>query len=114
MKFAPLWPPGNNSTLGVVCAERASLSLVPAPGVKLRYCGRCEKITYCSTQCAKADWAEHKVVCETFREDHKRALAAHEARGGRTKDYNQMTRDTLDWRFAKVPGLIKNELQLLA
>jgi tRNA nucleotidyltransferase/poly(A) polymerase len=59
--------------------------------------GRCEVTAYCSKQCAKASWAEHKVVCETYGETRKGAFAAHEARGGRKKDYNQMTRDTLDW-----------------
>jgi len=85
---------------------------LPAPESKLRYCGRCEVTMYCSKQCAKADWANHKVVCETLREEHKKALAAHQARGGRKEDYNQMHRDTLDW-FGRVPGL-ERELQLLA
>jgi len=84
----------------------------PAPGDKLRYCGRCEGTMYCSKQCAKADWAEHKVVCETMREEVKKELAAHEARGGRKTDYHQMDRDTMDW-FAKVPGLTR-EIVLLA
>jgi hypothetical protein len=47
-----------------------------------------------------------------MRGEHKKALAAHEARGGRKKDFHQIERDNLDW-FAKVPGL-RNELQLLA
>jgi len=92
-----------------VCKKCGS---TPPAGDKLRYCGRCEVTTYCSRQCARADWAKHKLVCETLRVDHKEALAAYEARGGQNKDYNQMTRDTLDW-FAKVPGL-RHELELLA
>jgi hypothetical protein len=44
-------------------------------------------------------------MCEILLEGHKRELAAHEARGGRKKDYNQMERDTFDW-FDKVPGLV--------
>jgi hypothetical protein len=39
----------------------------PAPGSKLRYCGRCETATYCSRPCARADWATHKLTCETLR-----------------------------------------------
>ena len=83
-----------------------------APGTKLRYCGRCESETYCSKQCAEAHWVEHKLVCETFRGAHDKALEAHAARGGRKQDYNQMNRDLIFW-FSKVPGLI-NEMQLLA
>ena len=98
-----------HSTVRCVCTKCGSL---PAPGDKLRYCGRCEVTTYCNKQCARAHWAEHKVMCEILREGHKRELAAHEARGGRKKDYNQASRDNAVWIF-KIPGLI-NELQLLA
>jgi hypothetical protein len=47
-----------------------------------------------------------------MRVEQKEALASHEARGGRKKDYNQMNRDTLVW-FSKIPGL-KNEMEILA
>jgi len=30
-------------------------SILPAPGAKLRYCGRCETAAYCSKLCARAD-----------------------------------------------------------
>ena len=98
-----------HSTVRCVCTKCGSL---PAPGDKLRYCGRCEVTTYCNKQCARAHWAEHKVMCEILREGHKRESAAHEARGGRKKNYNQVSRDTVDYVF-KIPGLI-NVLQLLA
>ena len=84
----------------------------PAHKDKLRYCGRCAAVHYCSKRCAKEDWVEHKLVCETFRGAHDKALEAHAARGGRKQDYNQMNRDLIFW-FSKVPGLI-NEMQLLA
>jgi hypothetical protein len=51
-------------------------------------------------------------MCEILREGHKRELAAHEARGGRKKDYNQKGHDTFDW-FDKVNGLV-SEIELLA
>eukprot|EP00984_Skeletonema_dohrnii_P011225 scaffold4462_cov119-Skeletonema_dohrnii-CCMP3373.AAC.8 len=30
---------------------------------KTMYCSRCRSVTYCSRECQKADWAEHKPVC---------------------------------------------------
>ena len=79
---------------------------------KLRYCGRCAAVYYCSKQCAKDDWAEHKLVCESLRTARDIALTDHEGRGGRKKYYNQTKRDTTSW-FMAVPGLF-NEIQLLA
>jgi len=67
---------------------------------------------YCSKQCAKAHWVDHKISCEAIGVAREKVLADHEARGGRKKDYNQMKRDLLDWS-AKVPGL-HSEMQLLA
>jgi hypothetical protein len=48
---------------------------LPAPGSKLRYCGRCETATHCSKPCARADWATHKRTCEILRQSHGDALA---------------------------------------
>lgn len=31
--------------------------------VKLMYCGRCGLQPYCSKQCQKKDWKNHKIVC---------------------------------------------------
>jgi hypothetical protein len=84
----------------------------PAHKDKLRYCGRCAAVRYCSKRCAKEDWAEHKLICESSRKARGEALANHEARGGRRQDYNQMQRATESW-FIAVPGLL-NEIQLLA
>jgi hypothetical protein len=88
----------------------------PAPGGKLRYCGRCAALPYCSKQCAKEDWAEHKLVCASMRTERAKALAAHVAQGGRKQDFNQIRRELSDdvksW-FAAVPGLV-NEVELLA
>jgi hypothetical protein len=30
---------------------------------KLKKCGRCGLVSYCSTECQEEDWAEHKLVC---------------------------------------------------
>lgn len=30
---------------------------------KLKKCGRCGLVRYCSTECQEEDWAEHKLVC---------------------------------------------------
>jgi hypothetical protein len=92
-----------------VCKKCDSL---PAHKDKLRYCGRCAAVEYCCKRCAKGDWAEHKLECESFHKTRDIGLTAYEARGGRKQDYNQMRRDVESW-FEKVPGLI-NEIQLLA
>jgi hypothetical protein len=88
----------------------------PTPGGKLRYCGRCAAVTYCSKQCAREHWAEHKPVCASMRTICDKALAAHVAQGGRTQDFNQARRDVwadvASW-FEAVPGLL-NEIELLA
>ena len=92
-----------------VCLRCKSL---PAPGSKLRYCGRCETAAYCSKPCARADWDTHKLACERLRQSHGDCLAAFVARGGRTKDFNQSCDDRQSW-FHEVPGLT-NEIELMA
>jgi hypothetical protein len=86
------------------------------PGDKLRYCGRCAAVPYCSKQSAKDDWAEHTLVCASMRTTRAKALAAHVAQGGRKQDYNQMRREVSDdvenWSEA-VPGL-RSEIEILA
>jgi hypothetical protein len=84
----------------------------PAHEDKLRYCGRCAAVHYCSKRCAKDDWAEHKLVCASLCTARGEALADHEARGGRKQDFNQIRRDAESW-FIAVPELI-NETQHLA
>jgi hypothetical protein len=69
-------------------------------------------VVYCSKLCAKEHWTEHKLVCDTARNARAKALADHEARGGRKQDFNQLERDTESW-FMAVPGL-HNEIQLMA
>jgi len=85
---------------------------LPAPGSKLRYCGRCEATAYCGKLCARADWETHKLTCETLRQSHGNALAAFVAQGGRAKDFNQSVDDLWSW-FQKVPGF-GNEIELMA
>jgi len=51
------------SAAPVVCWK---CSYPPAPGGKLRYCGRCAAIPYCSKQCVNAHWAEHTIVCASI------------------------------------------------
>jgi hypothetical protein len=79
---------------------------------KLRYCGRCAAVHYCSKHCAKEHWAEHKLMCARLRKARAKALADHVARGGQKQDFNQITLDGVKWCMA-VPGLL-NDIQLLA
>ena len=85
---------------------------VPAPGNKLRYCGRCETLRYCSKLCAQADWERHKLACDGFRKHRDEALAAFKAQGGREQDFNKNAREVIHW-FENVPGL-GHEITLLA
>ena len=36
---------------------------VDAPEKKFMYCARCQKVCYCSRECQKANWRDHKLVC---------------------------------------------------
>lgn len=84
----------------------------PEAASKHRYCGRCETAPYCGQQCARADWAKHKLACDGLRRGHDQALAEHEGRGGRRRNFRQDNHDVSAW-FLAVPGLT-NEIQLLA
>lgn len=33
-------------------------------GVTLKFCSRCRSASYCSTECQKADWPQHKSTCK--------------------------------------------------
>ena len=32
-------------------------------GVKLKKCGGCRRVRYCSAECQAAQWEQHKLVC---------------------------------------------------
>jgi len=50
--------PDTGKQICMVCAE--------APE-KLKRCGGCGTTCYCSAECQRADWKEHKLVCKTAR-----------------------------------------------
>jgi len=33
---------------------------------KLQFCGACKKVEYCSKDCQKKDWKDHKTACKYF------------------------------------------------
>lgn len=41
---------------------------------KLRQCGACKLVGYCSTECQKADWPSHKEFCKAHRREHRRVI----------------------------------------
>ncbi|KAI0061804.1 hypothetical protein BV25DRAFT_705738 [Artomyces pyxidatus] len=45
--------------------DRKSLCDACASGT-LRRCSRCQGVSYCSKECQKAHWKEHRLQCETF------------------------------------------------
>mmetsp|Transcript_22363 Transcript_22363/g.36082 ORF Transcript_22363/g.36082 Transcript_22363/m.36082 type:complete len:375 (+) Transcript_22363:362-1486(+) len=92
-----------------MCSKCRSLD---SPGGKVRYCGRCRTTAYCSKECAKADWAEHKHQCESIRTTLDEDIASYVADGGQKKDFFKTRGDIKSWSN-EVPGL-RNELDLLA
>lgn len=52
----------------------ASCGAAPVPGRKLRKCGGCMMVRYCSTDCQRDHWAAHKEACR--REQQRRQQAA--------------------------------------
>ncbi|RKO87149.1 hypothetical protein BDK51DRAFT_30151 [Blyttiomyces helicus] len=46
-----------------VCAKCAA---APAPNVRFKSCGKCRFVWYCSPECQRAHWGEHKVVCPSL------------------------------------------------
>jgi hypothetical protein len=92
-----------------VCSKCRSLD---GPGGRVRYCGRCKTTAYCSKECAKADWAEHKHQCESICTALNKDIASYVADGGQKKDFYKSRGDIRSWSDA-VPGL-HTELNLLA
>jgi len=86
----------------------------PAPGSKLKHCGRCRVHSYCNSTCAKAHWPKHRLACERMvrnREEQEVARAAYDkTHGGRVSHLSD--RGAQEW-FAAVPGL-SNQVALLA
>ena len=44
---------------GNVCCAKCRKS----SGVEMKRCGRCRKVSYCSVECQRSDWAKHKPSC---------------------------------------------------
>ena len=70
-----VWPEAIQATVTVVAEDQScGVSRIcdkcrssPAHIDKLRYCGCCAAVHYCSKHGAKADWPAHKLVCESMR-----------------------------------------------
>jgi hypothetical protein len=41
-------------------------------GIQLAECAACHQTRYCSKDCQKAHWADHKILCKTVRENLKK------------------------------------------
>jgi hypothetical protein len=84
-----------------------------APDVdRLRWCGGCHAVRYCSETGSRAGWPVHKLVCKKKREMRDNAVAGFEADGGDKKHFKQQDRDVTSW-YHGVPGLA-NGVGLLA
>jgi hypothetical protein len=56
------------------------------------------------------DWAKHKLACVNLGREHSEAFAAHEARGGRKRDFRKNNRYLESW----FQGVLFNQIGLLA
>jgi len=96
------------------CASCSHCHTPPAPGCKLKHCGRCRLDSYCNSTCAKAAWPKHKILCERLikeREAQEVARAAYDkVHGGRVSHLS--SRGAMEW-FSAVPGF-NNQVALLA
>ena len=45
------------------------------PEEKLLCCGGCRQTNYCSVECQKAAWSEHKTCCKLLKETKEQVLA---------------------------------------
>ena len=43
----------------------------------LKTCALCRRVSYCSTECQKADWKEHKKICVARHETEKNGFVPH-------------------------------------
>lgn len=60
--------PKNGSYAVAVDADTMEIQCIKCGGkgdTKLKKCGKCKLAHYCSTDCQKQHWAEHKLVCCT-------------------------------------------------
>mmetsp|Transcript_1031 Transcript_1031/g.2294 ORF Transcript_1031/g.2294 Transcript_1031/m.2294 type:complete len:279 (-) Transcript_1031:223-1059(-) len=75
----------------------------PSQGEKLRACGKCLTVKYCSSACQVADWAEHKRTCASSADERKRAIASMEGLtgpGGGKKSLDALNKAVNEWYFS--------------
>ncbi|KAL8827811.1 MAG: hypothetical protein Q9191_002968 [Dirinaria sp. TL-2023a] len=96
-------PPDNNLTDPSAPITKPSCSnpSCPAPGTKL--CASCRKISYCSRECQKVDWPDHKAHCTV------QAVRLN-ATDHRRSDYQQVTLKHNDPIFQTKPIPISRTL----
>ena len=50
---------------GLKYCKKCGLGMeTPGSSIKFLYCGGCRGICYCSQECQKADWDDHRLVCQ--------------------------------------------------
>lgn len=55
--------PSSDSISRINAPKKSCCATCKAIGLKLRFCSRCRAISYCSVECQRAHWAQHKVCC---------------------------------------------------
>ncbi|MCF7900289.1 zinc finger MYND domain-containing protein [Candidatus Babeliales bacterium] len=55
---------GEKTKLSIPCAACFKKQENMEDGIKMKKCGGCESIFYCSQECQKIDWKKHKEVCK--------------------------------------------------
>ncbi|KAF8884512.1 hypothetical protein BD779DRAFT_778683 [Infundibulicybe gibba] len=54
--------PPHTTKIGQACYR----CFIAEAGANLRKCSTCLRVAYCSVDCQKADWAQHKAICKAF------------------------------------------------
>lgn len=63
-----------------MCGKVGSESSKTGHAISLRRCGQCRMVAYCSVECQKADWAEHKSMCKQAKKIEKARAKEEEKR----------------------------------
>ena len=64
-----------NAQKGNMCLQCGSVVATSHVSAKLKVCGTCRSAAYCSEDCQKAGWKEHKLVCSALAQQRENAKA---------------------------------------
>ena len=77
--------------LGFTKTDTCALCGVNSTTTKLSNCSACNRAQYCSGDCQRADWKEHKPICKLITEDQKRTHDDAKKQSSGTKTPQELT-----------------------